>query len=547
MENSHELFDDSIRAKLKNFDVPGAPEGWEVLEQKMALDADASLDPFDEMIKSKLEKGQAAYNPGLWSLMESKIEADVDLSIPELEDVQFDGLIYENLNSYKVPYNANHWDLMLQRIKEEFSLQYNLYRYKVAEISLMVLAILTLLQFYPGQENTTNAVNENIAGTEQILPSKGDQLSNNNNTNTAIAKNITPIELESLSLNENGIADIAQTQNKNLIAAVAIDQEIENSVSIENILPPLVKETKGGTSISTTQLPAIEAVAQAETDAVAKQQELLKASLLFDKSVLGMLSLETTQTEAFEAGENIDPLPSCKNCQPKKRWAFKLGMLTSMDFNLVMTPYDEYFSANSYDQLTSGYTGGLSFSIHRNRLGFATGVTYSSKAYEVKENIELHGSLAKGYVEEGLQAAQLNILSIPLNLTYTFDNSGKWQWYSVLGTSAKIAVINNYDIKSAPVSRNAFPVDPRIEAITEPTTDVQPEDPYAGAFDGGSFKKNLFFTANLGLGMERYVTPRWSVFIQPTYQHSLYKRGLGPNNDRIHSMSLFLGTRATLK
>jgi hypothetical protein len=151
MDNSFdELFDDNIRRGLENLKETGAPQGWEALEGKMAADADLSADPFDEMIKSKLEGGNAAaYDPGFWSLMESRIEADADLSPTEIEDLELDGLVYENLNSFQVPYNSNHWELMLRRINKEFSIQHHLYKYKVAEVSLMLLLILTLLQFYP--------------------------------------------------------------------------------------------------------------------------------------------------------------------------------------------------------------------------------------------------------------------------------------------------------------------------------------------------------------------------------------------------------------
>ena len=89
MENSYdEIFDKHIRAKLDNLDVPGAPEGWSSLFQKMEADPDLSpadstnseVDPFDELIKSKLQTGQATYNPSFWSLMENRIEADMELS-----------------------------------------------------------------------------------------------------------------------------------------------------------------------------------------------------------------------------------------------------------------------------------------------------------------------------------------------------------------------------------------------------------------------------------------------------------------------------------
>jgi hypothetical protein len=570
MDNSFdELFDDNIRRGLENLKETGAPQGWEALEGKMAADADLSADPFDEMIKSKLEGGNAAaYDPGFWSLMESRIEADADLSPTEIEDLELDGLVYENLNSFQVPYNSNHWELMLRRINKEFSIQHHLYKYKVAEVSLMLLLILTLLQFYPGNNSSSNLGEQNIeanqttnqsAATESIVSEEEMTLGGTEVEVTIEKENISNAtliaaakkdKLESQSQKgsnhssnnsfnsayNNTDTSLAKA-NEGVIASAEIN-------SIDNLLPPLPlqKEQHGDTSISDTQLAAIVA---ADKEATAQRKaEMEQEALLLDETIFDLLTLEKKEMDVFK---NDDPIiPDCKSCTFKRPWAFKLGMLASIDFNLVMTPFDAYFSSDSYDQLTSGYTGGLSFSVHRNRLGFATGATYSSKSYEPRKNKEVVGSLAGGYVEEGLQGAQLNILSIPANFTYNFDNKGKWQWYALLGVSAKLATINNFDLKSEPASGSRARPDPRIIAAMSIPEEVV-EDPYSGAFEGGSFKKNFFLTANLGFGMERYVTSRWSVFLQPTYQHSLYKRALGPNNDRIHSLSLFLGTRATLK
>jgi len=549
MDNSFdELFDDNIRGKLENFNEAGAPEGWEALEGKMAADADLGADPFDAMIKAKLEGGKAAYDPGFWSLMESKIEADADLSEAALDDLELDGLLYENLNNYQVPYNPNHWELMLQRINKEFSIQHHLYKYKVAEVSLMLLLILTLLQFYPGNSSSNTAEQNmaanqtNIEKTEELKPivsedevfsvRKAKTIENGKTSEAALMADIAKKEnLKPLAQNDSGNSN---NTDANLVLEKGSNKKITSEYrNTTNVLPPLRKEQYGGTSISEAQLAGIET---ADNEVLTQKKEALEqAALLFDKSILGLLTLESSEVEAFKI--ESPSIRDCKWCTLKKPWAFKLGMLASVDFNLVMTPFDAYFSSDSYDQLTAGYTGGLSFSVHRKKLGFATGISYSSKNYEPRKNEEVVGSLARGYVKEGLQAAQLNILSIPANLTYTFDNKGKWQWYTLLGASAKLATINNFDVKSESASGSRVPVDPRIVAA-KLTQEEEVEDPYSGAFEGGSFKKNLFFTANLGFGMERYVTPRWSV---------LYKRGLGPNNDRIHTMSLFLGTRATLK
>ena len=66
-----------------------------------------------------------------------------------------------------------------------------------------------------------------------------------------------------------------------------------------------------------------------------------------------------------------------------------------------------------------------------------------------------------------------------------------------------------------------------------------------GILAGGSFIENRYFTANLGIGVERKFNPRWSLFSQPTYQHQLLSQGLGPNNDRINTLSILTGARVT--
>jgi hypothetical protein len=555
MENSHELFDDEIRAKLENLSVPGTPEGWEAFQAKLdAAATPADADPFDEMIKSKLEGTKAAYDPGFWSLMESKIEADTDLTPSDVEDVEFDGLIFENLNHFSVPYNSGHWELMLLRIKEEFSIQHRLYKYKVAEITLMALIIFTLMQYFPVNGklkfNKAEDMAETLVGQADEVPApvaiqpQGDIISNNNATNqTAAHQGQSSPKKESKHSASSGFSNNSAFAGtgKN---TTAVEQTAASLLAAKGLLPTLIKQEYGGTSISDSALAAQEAAEKAAEETSIKEQQM--AALLFDPFVFDLLSLETIPAAEFQSEQEV-PISDCAWCKLPNRWAFKLGMMTSMDANLVMTPYDAYFRASSYDRLTTGYTGGITFSVQRNRLGFATGIAYSSKAYEVKENKEVVGNLLEGYTEQGLEAAQLNILTVPANLTYTFDNKGPWQWYTLLGASAKIATINNYDFRSASLGALRSPLPPTAPPPPRDQDEAEPADPYAGAFEGGDFKKNLFLTANLGFGMERYVTNRWSVFIQPTYEHSLYKRGLGPNNDRIHTLSFFLGTRTTLK
>ncbi len=555
MENNY--FDKIIRAKLENLEASKRAEGWELLQHRMNADPELNTpndapDPIDDIVKSKLEDTTASYEPGSWALMESMINADADLSIPEMEDVVLDGIAYENLNTFETPYNPAHWELMARRIQEEFSLQHRLYRYKIAEISLMLFAIFTLLQFLPIHKIALHKKGTPVAKTESpatfqqaATPSIADYSINQNEETVSTA---TTEDAAANSSNQ-----LAPVTNNNSTLAQAETKPNTETASTDNYeIPPVNIINHTGTSInenlillaastedeSLPQDENEENVSDETVSSLANQtNQADEASKHSDMSLL-LLETESIEELVFDDSKN---LPNCTYCKGKKPINLRIGMMTALDFNYVMTPYDVKFERDAYANLYGGYSGGFSFGFQQGRWELGTGVLYSSKRYEPEANIEYTGSLLEGLVGEGLTSAQLNILSIPLNVNYTYAYAGKWHFYSVAGASANLLAINHYDEKTFSVSsRNGYG-DPRIQQQHgEPT--------YDGILEGGKLSDNIYLTVNLGLGVERYFTPRWSIFVQPVYQHSILSGGgIGPNSDRINALSIFAGAKATLR
>jgi hypothetical protein len=89
---------------------------------------------------------------------------------------------------------------------------------------------------------------------------------------------------------------------------------------------------------------------------------------------------------------------------------------------------------------------------------------------------------------------------------------------------------------------------PRAEGLPEDNKSIREEKNFPdGLFDGGNIHDNFYLTANLGLGMERFVSPRWSVFLQPNYQHHLLTDGIGVNGEKLYNFSFYVGTKVNLK
>ena len=70
----------------------------------------------------------------------------------------------------------------------------------------------------------------------------------------------------------------------------------------------------------------------------------------------------------------------------------------------------------------------------------------------------------------------------------------------------------------------------------------------AGWLEGGSFWDNTTLYGDFGMGVERYMSPSWSMFVQPTYRHALplFNTGLGPYRDRIHNFGIGMGVKVRL-
>lgn len=237
-----------------------------------------------------------------------------------------------------------------------------------------------------------------------------------------------------------------------------------------------------------------------------------------------------TEPELEEDGDAFEAPPS------RRRPRLNVAMLGGADNNRVMTPPNYQFRLKGFDRYTTGYGGGVLLGLEYGRMELGSGLIYSAKQYQPLPVIFVKGSNQKGFVANSLETIQLNLVNLPIYLRYDVIRKDKWRAYVTGGASLQIALGANYFI-SPPITLPA--------ASQTPVVEGELEKPAGGWLEGGSFKENSYLTANVGLGLERFVSERWSVFAQPTYHQSIgyFANGLGPNLDRIHTLSLWTGIR----
>ena len=229
-----------------------------------------------------------------------------------------------------------------------------------------------------------------------------------------------------------------------------------------------------------------------------------------------------------------------KRKKAKPEW--RVSLFATADINKVYTPFDIIFLVPEYTSIAGGYGGGLTASLKLNRFAFETGGMYSFKRY-IPEPINGDKPFKPSSLfAQEFEGVQMDILQVPFNVQYHIKNQGKWRFYATAGASLHMLLSPVYELE-----RNwlvpPMPAQP-FEGGCDTCIENVKEFP-KGILDGGSFKDNAYGTANIGFGVERYLgNDRWSVFMQPTYQHYFTRAGVGPNEDKIFTVFFLIGNKS---
>lgn len=511
--------DEWVRARLENLEVPYDPATWDLLEQRM----DAAAPSFDDAIADKLGNVEVNTPAASWEAMEQRLNVEEAAETLENEAL-VDSVVYDKLHNYSVPLRESHWKRMALRLEAEFVLRRKILQQKTAELVLMALLLLAFIRLEPLfiQNNQPVAQNQGAA-TEQLSSAsatgethnspQAQTTPNNNNGNTPPA-NGQP-------------SDTASPQNNNaLVPAPATSNTSENQYPA-------------------TTLPA-RAMKELAHPANAMYLRVNAAPTAFAEN-LNLLSNDISGIESQTISALI--LPKAKKLQAPME--VRVSLLSTIDYNIVATPADRFefqgtqISTDEDTTAASGYGGGILVDFKRNRWAFQTGGIYSFKRYIPNTPVLLFQTVDY-YVKEDFHGIQQDILQIPLTINYYLKNTGNWRLYGGLGITGHFITSSIYEFRyTYTPTFSLLPPSPPSEGET-PSLKEEKDFP-KGLLDGGSLHDNFYLTANLGLGIERYLSGRTSIFMQPSYQHYLMDKGIGTNKDKFYTFSLYLGARMTLK
>ncbi len=583
--NTEKHLDRQIKQALENLQAKYDGHSWEAFEQRLERE-DSNSDAngtapvgnalsFDEVISGKLDRLEVPLAVGSWSVMEKMIEADETAEQLENEPV-VDNLVAERLENFQVAFQPHHWQMMAHRLEEEFFIRYHLFRCKAAEATLMLLMLLTIARFSPVLFGTPHETKHNSnwptapsvplpannggQAAHQIIAEANQQPSGQMNAAVGPMATVSASKASSKNTNHKFVGEMAANE----AGGLAFNNVYDNAAAA-NYLPML-----GISSLSPSEMAGslFEKIAE---------RRFLRSSLrtpgMDTRNSLLLASLSDLQASQPRFAWEVPQLPQSMFFE--KNWSLRMSAFTNTDLAFVLTPptkfsvYDTLITAGYDTTFASGYGGGIAIHFKKHKWEIQTGATYAFKRYVLNSPVVLLETV--NYLirreKDEFDGVQLNILQVPLHVNYHFKDHGKWRLYGSLGASGHFVTTSTNQATGdgiTPTTATFALLPPSTDAVTKslPLSTPAEEQPLNisssgnaptkqfpdGFLEGGHIRDNFYLTANIGLGVERYVSPRWSIFLQPNYQHQFLNTGnIGVNGERFYNFSFQFGTKVGLK
>jgi hypothetical protein len=500
----------------------------------------------DDTVKEALKNLEASYNPQHWQMMEQRLR-DLDQA-----ETTFDAHIKDNVERLQKSYQSKHWEMMSQRLDEEFSWKSKIVRYKVVEVALMLLLLITGINYYendfrlPSKKNNTPQ-SKDIKSFRDVEDWRGRSIENENN------KPIEATSKPTANLNLKSTPKKAIGFNNTIIAYNALNNSALNTNNSFNINKQIAPEeavsTEGGakTSSENAKLAILDALPILKNENLfAINTDLPNLYFKNDKSnktTVGVVEpISTLRSKGLTINHLLAAGKASEMSQKKsKLW---LSMFGIGSFDKLNTSYVDRGRDNKRETSSYNIGQGLNVGYRLGKWDFQSGVAVSSKSFEPNIRV-VGGSVTKGFYEEKINKLEFDIASIPLNVNYHFIDNSKWRIFSYIGASFN-AILYSKENREI------------VGTITKSSSGLRSNssDYVLNNYEQGLFEKQLlrtdaitnihYFTANFGVGTEYKITPVLTLYTQAGINKHIGRPSIGTLNDRINSMSAQFGLRVNV-
>ena len=451
----------------------------------------------DQLLKDKLESLETKVPKDAWKNFSEKWN-DALLDDQTAEEKKFDQNIHEKLNQFVFPTNERHaWAHFHSYYSHIKRNENRIIWFKSMEVTMAVLLFFTCLH---------------VGVIRQVPTSQSVNIENG--TKGSVDKS-SSVSTE-IKVVENNIQNkLDNTQPDGVLSKLS---DIQSDEEINKLLSKKV-------------LFEVEPIPSSSATTVLKMAPVP----VYSKSFPEVSQIPTLTSRHI-------PISTRKiyinNILDFGKW--HLTLLTGLDGDNVFTPAYPRFKVPETIRNSSGFHLGFLLSEGAKRLETGFGFIYAHKEYNAPAVTFIQGSLRDGYTTEQLKKIQLNLLQIPVFTRFNIVHKENWRIYATLGATAQVTLSANYFI----VHPGFFP---SSVALTGKTNSIY-QNLEEGLMQGGTLIDNVFLSMDMGVGAEKMISQRTSIFAQSSYQSFVghISKGIGPYNDRISTVSFQSGVRINL-
>lgn len=563
MENTlDEIYvDQSIKNALEGVEVPLNASHWAMMEN--------TLDQLyvDQPVKDTIQDFEAAFNPDDWAKMEEQLDRKKHLYphiwlYKSIEAVVMGLILFTLFNFITKPSNSTYHktnstsktnsgivlnstnnNVGQDNISQEFQSNDIAKNSNNQYPTGNTLADANVAEDNTNSTNfnnktTNNSLNENI--NDKNLANANDKSTKNSfrtNNNSSADKqytNTTRTNKSTASINsntnknskatspKNSTKDNVSTNNNTKANSNTKDKQNQNAVAKVNQNVTTTNNAKSRTTNNSTS----STTNSANTTTVENQEEkdLVAETTKKDHSLTTLKTVDVSKTKLVE-----DPIFELKKLEIPTPYIrqIKIGGLFSP--NLEMNTSDGKGGI--------GYTFGLTLEADLfKKVSVKTGLIYSQKSYTLSDEKIVDNTSTDGARHLVLVDKKTNlfILEIPLYAQYVFFQNEKWRVYATTGVSGHLVVGKEY----TGTEKTEY------EGV-KMSMDINSQDYDEGLFKGGKLLDNAYMTVGGGVGIERQLGDQISLYLLPSYQHTITPIGI--NKDRINTFSLSVGIKTTIR
>ncbi|HNM25033.1 MAG TPA: hypothetical protein PKL15_06365, partial [Saprospiraceae bacterium] len=436
---------------------------------------------FDQLLKDKLGQLEEPFQPSAWAAFESRLNASLVEEQPAAVDA-VDKAVFHKLDQLEAPYQPAHWNMLSERLMAIRRLRTRLWLAKSAEAVFLLLLIGNLYRHLSVPQGPLPAPKPRFNGPVAALE-------------------------ESRHSRNARHGEAAAPQHS------AATNEHPTMALVGDFLPgDLLRSVQ---SVAEQSVPALPSQPDAAPASVSNQ--LLTASvapLAFLNSVLAPFNWQNTAHE-LPAGSRIAAV------KPHKQ-RFYFASYLGTDQNQV------YVDGQS--RQFSGFNSGLAVGYRKGKWGVEAGFSYAQKSYEPKKKVEIYaGNITSGYLGSYLSSVDADLITVPVKVTRQVAKFGKTSVHAVAGATTNIAARKAYRYKTVEYPGSL----PSGQGPNTVGSQPQLRQTGSGVLENGKLSDNVYASADLGLRIERPVSSRFTVFVEPVYRQSLSSsQGLGPRPAR---------------